>query len=102
MWCSNLGNPNSINIWEEPCIPDFYFKKHSGPRPSDPNLVWVPDLCLSNTNIWDRNIVSSFFTEDIVNTILKIKLPEVRTKNKIIWTPEKMAYLLLILLTTSS
>lgn len=86
--CWELGDPRSIRIWEDPWIPSLHFKKPFGPRHMNPNLNWVSDLRFLNSMEWNISIILTFFSLEIANEITKIKLPNTRTHNKIIWTAE--------------
>lgn len=89
MWCWDLSNPSTINIWEDPWIPHIYFKKPFGPRPKNANQNVVADLIFKTTNTWNLEALSSLFSKPLVEEILKIKIPIDAPNNRIIWTNEK-------------
>lgn len=83
--CWDIGTPNTIRIWEDPWLPNLYYKKPMGTTPPNCNLIYVSDL-LNSDKSWSENILRNNFDNSVVNEIMKINLPTVVIEKKIVWT----------------
>ncbi|GMJ14222.1 hypothetical protein HRI_005091400 [Hibiscus trionum] len=84
----NIGNGESINIWNDPWIPNT-----ADGRPHvddiDINHTKVADLIDTPAKCWKQDVLHNLFPSPMVSTILEIPLPDISQPDTIVWRHDK-------------
>jgi hypothetical protein len=88
--CYQVGTGSSVNIWQDPWIPQLPNFTPPIP-PSDHPLEFqqVADLIIHETKQWNYELLHNLFEPQTANLIQKIHIPSLPTEDRIIWVPNK-------------
>lgn len=88
--CFSVRNGRSINIWEDPWIPNPHnFRprpRNEGQRPESPTLV--ADLINQDSRTWKEDLVRNLFDPPSAQAILNMHIPQREEQDVAIWTPD--------------
>ena len=81
-----IGDEKSINVWEDPWVPDLSFSCLLGKDRVDVS-PWkvVADFKKENSNEWDEEVLRELFDPLTVAAILKLNWPNISRDDKLIW-----------------
>ncbi|KAL5541874.1 hypothetical protein UlMin_009584 [Ulmus minor] len=87
--CIQIGVGSSVNIWENPWVPNYQDFKPKPRRPHQGDCRVVKEL-IARLGVWDTSKVRDLFDLVDANTFLALSLPFQPGKDKWIWTPAKL------------
>ena len=82
MW--RVGNGESIKIWEHQWLSEQSNSKVVSSR-TDTDVIFVKDLFMASTSVWDLGLVQRFFLPWEVDLIYRIPGSEEPAANLLIW-----------------
>lgn len=80
-----VGNGVSINIWDDPWIPEIGCTKIQTAKVQGLEEAKVRSLMSMDQNEWDREILRDIFVQEDIEKILKIPVPLTNQDDKWIW-----------------
>lgn len=88
-----VGDGTSINIWNDPWLPNPANPYVRTPTHSHANNLTVSSLIVPSSSSWNNNLISSLFDINDQLLIRNIPLPDTKVQDKLIWMEDsKGAY----------
>ena len=81
----HIGDSTNINILSDPWLDEIPLNRSAVPMNSAAHDDWKVAQLLTNTDMWNVEVLSSLFSDDLVQKILSIPLSKNQCNDHLVW-----------------